>query len=256
MKAVIFDVDGTLTDSVHLHAKAWQETLRHFGYSIPFHVIRSQMGKGGDQVLPAFLTQRELESKGDEMGNYRAESFRRNFLPRVKPFAKVRELFERLIEDEWKIALASLAQGEDLEVYKEICRISDLWNVATSANNAGQTKPFRDFYQEAMISLEEIPVRDCIIVGDSPYDATVAARYRIRSVGFLSGGFPEADLVRSGFDMLHWGTPDLYRKYEESIFWREAPCRQERVFENRSTMRSHAGVVKHYASLLGFNFPG
>jgi phosphoglycolate phosphatase-like HAD superfamily hydrolase len=215
MKAVIFDVDGTLTDSVHLHAKAWQETLRHFGYSIPFHEIRAQMGKGGDQVLPLFLSQRELESKGDEIEKYRAESFRRDFLPRVKPFAKVRELFERLIEDEWKIALASLAQGEDLEVYKEICRISDLWNVATSADNNGQTKAYRDIYQEAMSGLEEISARDCIFVGDSPYDAKVAARHRLRSVGFLSGGFPEADLARSGFDVLHWGTPDLYLKYEE-----------------------------------------
>jgi HAD superfamily hydrolase (TIGR01549 family) len=49
IKAVIFDVDGTLVDSVDLHARAWQETFREFGKHIPFQEIRMQIGKGRDQ---------------------------------------------------------------------------------------------------------------------------------------------------------------------------------------------------------------
>ena len=63
IEAVIFDIDGTLLDSVDLHAQAWQEAFRHFGYEIPFADIRSQIGKGGDQLLPVFLSEQELKAK-------------------------------------------------------------------------------------------------------------------------------------------------------------------------------------------------
>jgi beta-phosphoglucomutase-like phosphatase (HAD superfamily) len=54
VKAVIFDVDGTLVDSVDLHAKAWQDAFRDFGFEIELKAIRDQIGKGGDQLFPFF----------------------------------------------------------------------------------------------------------------------------------------------------------------------------------------------------------
>ena len=59
VKAVIFDMDGTLIDSVDLHAKAWQDAFRDFGHEFDFKAIRDQIGKGGDQLLPVFLTREE-----------------------------------------------------------------------------------------------------------------------------------------------------------------------------------------------------
>lgn len=55
LNAVIFDVDGTLIDSVDLHAYAWQDAFREFGHEIAFDKLRGQIGKGGDQLLPVFL---------------------------------------------------------------------------------------------------------------------------------------------------------------------------------------------------------
>lgn len=55
IKSVIFDVDGTLVDSVDLHARAWQEALAYFGKQIPYEKVRNQIGKGGDQLMPVFL---------------------------------------------------------------------------------------------------------------------------------------------------------------------------------------------------------
>ena len=61
IKGVIFDVDGTLVDSVDLHAAAWQEAFRHFGQETDFAEVRSQISKGGDQFLPVFIPPNRLE---------------------------------------------------------------------------------------------------------------------------------------------------------------------------------------------------
>ena len=221
MKAAVFDVDGTLTDSVHLHAKAWEEAFRHFGYSIPYHKIRSQMGNTGHRLLPAFLSRRELESIGKEIEGYRQDLFRRNFLSRIRPFAKVRELFQRLLEDDWKIVLAAPVTDEDLAAYIKVCRISDLLSTQPWPSIVPESRSHPDILLTAINRLGRISPEDCIIVGASQHAAKVAQNLKAHSVGFLCGGFDEEDLSHAGFDTLYWGAPDLYVKYGDSIFCRE-----------------------------------
>ena len=93
IKAVIFDIDGTLVDSVDLHARAWQEAFRRFGKEIPYERVRHQIGKGGDQLMPVFFSAEELDRFGEEMEKYRGELFKREYLPQVRAFPRVRELF-------------------------------------------------------------------------------------------------------------------------------------------------------------------
>jgi HAD superfamily hydrolase (TIGR01509 family) len=218
VKAVIFDVDGTLIDSVHLHAKAWQEAFLHFGYEFPFHEIRSQIGKGGDQLLPFFLSDEQVKVEGAEIEKYRGNFFKKEFLPKVRPFAKVRSLFERLSNDGWALALASSAKKKEVQTYAEICGISDLLQKEVSSDDAKKSKPYPDIFLAAMKSLGEISPEHCIVIGDSPFDAEAAGKAGIRSVGFLSGGFQEDLLRRAGFEAIYWGTPDLFAKYDQSVF--------------------------------------
>ena len=99
IRLVIFDIDGTVIDSVDLHAKAWQEAFAEFGKEVSFASVRRQIGKGADQLLPVFFSQEELARFGDELDRYRSELFKRNYLPQVKPFPKVRDLFLRIKHD-------------------------------------------------------------------------------------------------------------------------------------------------------------
>jgi beta-phosphoglucomutase-like phosphatase (HAD superfamily) len=68
-------VDGTLLDSVDLHAQAWKEAFQKFGYDFPFDKIRSQFGKGGDQLLPVFLSEEDVKKKVKEITEYRSQLF-------------------------------------------------------------------------------------------------------------------------------------------------------------------------------------
>ncbi len=126
VEAVVFDIDGTLLDSVDLHAQAWQDAFRHFGYDIPFEDVRSQIGKGGDQLLPVFLSKQEVEQKGKTIEEFRSKLFKDKYLPQVKPFPGVRELFLKVKHHGQQAALASSARGDELQHYERLaaCRRS------------------------------------------------------------------------------------------------------------------------------------
>src|SRR5438132_5809065 len=157
IKAVIFDIDGTLVDSVDLHAQTWKEAFKHFGKDIPYQQIRHQIGKGGDQLIPVFFTHEELDEFGKSMEKFCSDLFRREFLPRVRPFPKVRELFQRIKEDGKKIALASSANEEQIDFYKELLRIEDLVEAEASADDAEKSKPHPDIFQAALRRLDVRP---------------------------------------------------------------------------------------------------
>jgi HAD superfamily hydrolase (TIGR01549 family) len=225
-KAVIFDVDGTLVDSVDLHAEAWQLAFEKFGKIVSFAEVRRQIGKGSDQLLPVFFSERELAEFGRELDSYRSELFKKDFLPRVKGFPRVRELFERILRDK-QIALASSAKADELATYKRLAGIDDLINKETSSDDADKSKPFPDIFAAALAQLQNIAARDAIAVGDTPYDAQAAGKIQLSTIGVTCGGWPEQELRRAGCIAVYSGPGDLLNHYDESPLGQSQSMRQQ-----------------------------
>jgi HAD superfamily hydrolase (TIGR01509 family) len=216
--AIIFDIDGTLVDSVDFHARAWQEAFRRFGRDVPYEDLRHQIGKGGDQLMPVFFSEEELDSFGEEMSDFRKKLFREKYLPLVRGFSGVRELFQKLRSDGRRIVLASSSPEEDLQKYIEIARIGDLIEEQTSAGDVDRTKPHPDIFEAALGKLGDPDPAGVLVVGDTPYDVEAARKAGLRTIGVLCGGFPEAELRRAGALAVFRGPGDLFARYDESPF--------------------------------------
>ena len=216
LDAVIFDVDGTLVDTVDFHAEAWQQTFAHFGRDIALPDIRAQIGKGGDQLMPVFLPPDVIERDGETMEQFRKTLFERDYMPKVKGFPQVRALFQRLNQDGKRLALASSAKGDELKAYKKAAGIEDFDLVETSSDDAEQSKPHPDIFKAALERLGLKP-RYCVVVGDTPYDAEAALKADLRTTGVLCGGFPEFDLRAGGASQIFADPADIVDHYNQWI---------------------------------------
>jgi HAD superfamily hydrolase (TIGR01509 family) len=220
IKAVIFDVDGTLVDSNELHVQAWIDAFWYFGKDISYDELCEHMGKGGDQLMPVFCSKEELDKFGSELAEYRTEIFTGGYLHQVRPFPKVRELFERIKTDGLQIALASSAKEEELEQHKKNLKIADLLEAATSADDTERSKPHPDIFQAALDGLDDVEPEEAVVIGDSPFDIEAAGRAGIPTIAVLSGGFTEEKLRAAGAAEIYKDVADLLEHYEESLLAR------------------------------------
>jgi HAD superfamily hydrolase (TIGR01549 family) len=216
IRAAIFDLDGTLVDSNELHVLAWQETFRHFGKEIPVERLREQIGKGGDQYLPVFLTEQEMREFGKEVDAYRGEVFKKKYLSQVRPFPRVRELFERLRGDGKKIALASSGKEDEVEHYKKLLGIEKLVDSMTTADQVAHSKPKADVFIAALRTLGNLQPQDAIAIGDTPYDVEAAKKIDLPIIGVRCGGFSETALRDEGALAIFRDPADLLERYYQS----------------------------------------
>ena len=215
-RVVIFDVDGTLVDTVDLHARAWRETFGHFGHDIPFADVRGQIGKGGDQLMPVFLSEDEIGRRGEEIEAHRGELYKRDHMPEARPFPRVKELFERIRAAGQRIVLASSGKAEEVERYQGLLGVAGLVDAVTTSEDAEKSKPHPDIFEAALAKVAPLGPGDAVVVGDTPYDAEAARKAGIRAVGVLCGGFPEADLRAAGCVAVYRDPADLLRHYHRS----------------------------------------
>jgi HAD superfamily hydrolase (TIGR01549 family) len=215
-KAAIFDLDGTLLDSVDLHALAWHEAMVKFGHEVSFEEARSQIGKGGDKLIPVFLSADEQRDHGNEMEEWRGKRFKNKYLPLVRPFSAVPDLLRCVRDSGLRVAIASSAKKDELDKYIEIARITDLVDVATSSDDVQESKPAPDIFKVVLKKLK-IEGADAIAIGDTPYDAAAAGKATIATIGVLCGGFTENSLRQAGCVQIYPGPATLFARFANSL---------------------------------------
>ncbi len=140
--------------------------------------------------MPVFLDKDELETRGKEIEKHRSDILDTRYLAKVTAFPEVRALFERLLADGKKIALASSAKADELEKYKKLAQIGDLIQAETSSDDAERSKSHPDIFEAAIKRLGGLPPSEILVVGDTPYDAEAATKAGLRTIGMLCGGSP------------------------------------------------------------------
>ncbi|HXH70160.1 MAG TPA: HAD family hydrolase [Pyrinomonadaceae bacterium] len=218
IKAVIFDIDGTLIDSVDAHAESWVRTFKEFGKEISFEAAGKLVGMGSDQFLSDYFSTEEVEKKKKEIDEYRSELVKKEYMAKIKPFPKVRDLFLKLKKDNIKIALASSATKEEVEKYEEIAGIKDLVEKKTSTDDAEKSKPEPDIFLAAYDKLGKIDKQDIVVIGDTPYDAVAAKKAELKIIGVLTGGWAKKKLVKSGCSEVFEDIAAIYEKHYENAF--------------------------------------
>jgi phosphoglycolate phosphatase-like HAD superfamily hydrolase len=180
--------------------------LAKFGHDVSFEQARSQIGKGGDKLIPVFLSADEQRDHGKEMEEWRGERFKTAYLPLVHPFSAVPDLFRCVRDAGVRIAIASSAKKDELDKYLDIARIAGLVDVKTSSDDAEESKPAPDIFEVVLRKLGIAGV-DAVAIGDTPYDASAAGKAGIATIGVLCGGFTESSLREAGCADVYPGRP-------------------------------------------------
>src|SRR5947209_3332923 len=99
---------------------AWQQALHEFGFRADYQHVRSQIGKGGDKLMPEFVPKDRLEAIQQKLSDFRGDLFKRKYLPRIRPLSCVPQLMQRITDEGLRIALASSAKKDELRAYVKL----------------------------------------------------------------------------------------------------------------------------------------
>src|SRR5881275_2295538 len=207
--AFIFDIDGTLVDSNELHVDSWDRAFRRFGKQFPREKLRAQIGKGSDQYLPEFLTPDEIDRFGKDLDDYRSDLFKKEYLPKVRPFPKVRELFQRIRDDNKRIVLASSGKKADTRYYIDLLKIDDLIEGYTSGDDPDNSKPAPHTFAVSLKKLGDISPTDAVTVGDTRFDIEAARKAGLTTIAFRCGGTSESALREAGAAVIYRDPADF-----------------------------------------------
>jgi HAD superfamily hydrolase (TIGR01509 family) len=213
LKAVLFDIDGTLVDSNDAHAAAWVRAFFEYGVTVgPAHVRRC-IGMGGDKLMPEVSGIEEDSPKGSAIARRRGEIFRKDFLPKVKPFEGAGELVAAISGRGTIAVAASSASKEDLKALLAVARAEHLMDDTTSSDDAENSKPDPDII-EAALERANAPPAEAMLIGDTPYDIEAAQRAGVQVIAFRCGGWSDEDL--KGAVAIYDGPWDLLAQLDQS----------------------------------------
>ncbi|VWX52893.1 HAD family hydrolase [Novosphingobium sp. 9U] len=215
IRAVLFDIDGTLVDSNDLHVLAWQRAFEQVGVPVDAETIHGQIGKGKDMLVPTLLPDADAATQ-DRAGDLHGEIFKADYLDKVRPFAAAHDLLARVHADGKTVVLASSASASELEHYVKLMDAADLIDVSTNGDEVARTKPAPDIFAAALAKLAPLTPQEAVVVGDTPYDIEAAAKCGIAAVAVRSGKFPDAALNAAGAVAIYDDVAALLADYEGS----------------------------------------
>lgn len=217
LKAVLFDVDGTLVDSNDAHAAAWVQAFTEHGVSVdPAHVRRC-IGMGGDKLMPAVSGIADDSKHGAAIAKRRGEIFMTEFVPALKPFKDADDLVAAVKAFGLTAVAASSAKEDELKALLELSDTTSLMDDTTSSDDAEESKPAPDIIVAALRRAKASP-GEAIMIGDTPYDIEAARRAGVKTIAFRSGGWSDAEL--EGAIEIYDGPWELLQKLAGSALGR------------------------------------
>lgn len=213
IRAVIFDIDGTLMDTNYVHVEAFARAFRELGREIPRTAIHKQIGKGSDLLLPALLGEDEAAI---ERANKRHTEVFGELQEGGYPLPGAKELLAALPERQIAVWLATSAKPEQLEFLLGALEAGGKIAGVVSSGDVEASKPEPDIFAAALERAGCGP-DETVVVGDTVWDVIAANKAGLRTVGVLTGGaFSRAELQEAGAvavyrdcaEMLSSGFPD------------------------------------------------
>ena len=214
VRAVLFDIDGTLIDSNEEHVKAWAFAFDEAGHPQEADAIRSQIGKGGDLLVPTLLPDAD-EAVHERIAERHGENFKTMYLDHVGAFDHAADLVRHVHATGRQVVLASSAKREELDHYVAVLGIGDVLDATVSIDDVETSKPAPDIFGAALVKLG-IGAADAIVVGDTVYDVEAAGRAGIAAIGLTSGPFDEAALRDAGAIAVFRDVADLLAAFDRS----------------------------------------
>jgi HAD superfamily hydrolase (TIGR01509 family) len=215
MKALIFDLDGTLIDSVYAHTIAWQKTLSDFGLETPAYSIHRRIGMSGELLVKAVAREHGMTVPSADINRLEKKhsTLFRKLAPVCSPLPGARELMAYLRKA--KIAHGIATSGKRSEFKKSLEALSlTSAAVVIDGEMVDTVKPEPDLFLLCQQKLQIEPAQ-CLIVGDAVWDVHAARRAGILSVGLLTGGFGEQELYNAGAMRVYRDAAELLMGIDE-----------------------------------------
>ena len=211
----LFDLDGTLMDSVYHHVLAWQEALDREGIHLSVWRIHRRIGMSGGLLANAMLRETGRQVTADDadlLRRFHAEAYAER-LAQVRPLPGAVELLAELTDLQVPWAIATSGYIESAAPMIGMLRVPDGIPIITR-DQVAHAKPDPDLFLAAAERLG-VGLEDSVVVGDSVWDLLAARRARALGVGLLSGGYGEDELTRAGAYRVYQDPADLLSHLDE-----------------------------------------
>jgi len=213
--AILFDLDGTLVDSVYQHVLAWREALERGGISLSVWRIHRRIGMSGGLLVHALLRevgQPVSAEQSQRLREYHAEAYAR-LLGQVRPLPGARELLAELTRVGVPWAIATSGWLESARPALDLLGVGPEAPIITR-DQVQHAKPDPDLFLAAAARLGA-DIETAVVVGDSVWDLLAARRARALGVGLLSGGYGEDELLAAGAYRVYQDPADLLEHLDE-----------------------------------------